>query len=89
MHALSNGKIIITPYGGRIEYNIAGTALVVHLKDADKVQRGKRWSQVMYLYYLIGWKIDACQEMTNQQLLEKDKSFILALDGDVDFVFSG
>ena len=59
----------------------------IYLIDADKVQRGKRWSQVMYLYYLIGWKIDACQEMTNQQLLEKDKSFILALDGDVDFVW--
>ena len=39
----------------------------------------------MYLYYLIGWKLDACQEMMNQQTLEKDKCFILALDGDVDF----
>ena len=32
MHALSNGKIIITPYGGRIEYDIAGTDLIIHLK---------------------------------------------------------
>ena len=39
----------------------------------------------MYLYYLIGWKIDACQEMENVKQLEKDKCFILALDGDVDF----
>jgi hypothetical protein len=85
---LSRGKIIITPYGGRMEYNINGTMMYVHLKDADKVQKGKRWSQVMYLYYLIGWKIDACQEMETtglEERLEKDKCFILALDGDVDF----
>ena len=39
----------------------------------------------MYLYYLIGWKMDACQEMRNIKDLEKEKCFILALDGDVDF----
>ena len=27
----------------------------------NSVQKGKRWSMVMYLYYLIGYKIDACQ----------------------------
>ena len=30
---------------GRLEYDIDGTQFVVHLKDAEKVQRGKRWSQ--------------------------------------------
>jgi len=42
----------------------------------------------MYLYYLIGWKIDATDEMEisgTHEKLEKDKCFILALDGDVDF----
>ena len=42
----------------------------------------------MYLYYLIGWKLDATQEMETSgvsEKLEKDKCFILALDGDVDF----
>ena len=42
----------------------------------------------MYLYYLIGWKLDANQEMEVSgvsQKLEKEKCFILALDGDVDF----
>ena len=60
---------MVTPYGGRIEYNIAGTPMVIHLKDSEKCQRGKRWSQVMYLYYLIGWKIDACSDMTGKALL--------------------
>ena len=39
----------------------------------------------MYLYYLIGWKIDACRLKSDRKLVQKDKSFILALDGDVDF----
>ena len=65
----STGKVMVTPYGGRIEYNIAGTPMVIHLKDSEKCQRGKRWSQVMYLYYLIGWKIDACSDMTGKALI--------------------
>ena len=36
--SLTTGKVVITPYGGRVEYSIAGTPLVVHLKDADKVR---------------------------------------------------
>ena len=62
---------MITPYGGRIEYNIAGTPMIIHLKDSEKCQRGKRWSQVMYLYYLIGWKIDACSDMTGKAFVER------------------
>ena len=84
--ALEQGKIIRTPYGGRVIYRIAGYDFVIHLKDAELVQRGKRWSQVMYLYYLIGWKIDACELRDSDGFkVKKSKSFILALDGDVDF----
>lgn len=83
---LNDGKIIRTPYGGRLEYQVAGYPFYVHLKNAELVQRGKRWSQVMYLYYLIGWKIDACRLKTSdRKLVQKEKAFILALDGDVDF----
>ena len=41
----------------------------------------------MYLYYLIGYKIDQCKMTVgpkNDQVT-KDNSFILALDGDVHF----
>ena len=84
---LKQGKIVRTPYGGRLEYLIAGYPFVIHLKNAELVQRGKRWSQVMYLYYLIGWKIDACKlrSQDKQSIVKKEKAFILALDGDVDF----
>ena len=58
----------------------------VHLKDAEFVQRGKRWSQVMYLYYLLGWKMDQCElAFPSGVTLPKHKAFILALDGDVHF----
>ena len=40
----------------------------------------------MYLYYLIGWRLDACRQKTaDKKMIEKQKAFILALDGDVDF----
>jgi len=70
-----------------LEYDILGIKFHVHLKNADRVQRGKRWSMVMYLYYLIGYKIDQCKMTVgpkNDQVT-KDNSFILALDGDVHF----
>ena len=35
---LQEGKIIRTPYGGRVEYIIAGYPFIIHLKDADKVR---------------------------------------------------
>ena len=39
----------------------------------------------MYLYYLIGYKIDTCQMKCNGDEVTKENSFVLALDGDVDF----
>ena len=36
---LKQGKIIRTPYGGRLEYLIAGYPFVIHLKNAELVQR--------------------------------------------------
>ena len=53
-------SVFSTPYGGRIDYHILGTPFSVHLKDKTHIRKGKRWSQVMYLYYLIGWKMDTC-----------------------------
>ena len=39
----------------------------------------------MYLYYLIGYKIDACKVSINGDRVTKENAFVLALDGDVDF----
>ncbi|XP_076465330.1 chitin synthase chs-2-like [Babylonia areolata] len=53
-----------TPYGGRLTWILpGGTPLVVHMKDKNKIRHKKRWSQVMYMYYLLGYKILANSEL--------------------------
>ncbi|XP_061192087.1 chitin synthase chs-2-like [Saccostrea echinata] len=122
-----------TPYGARLTWLLPGaTKLVVHLKDRQRVRHKKRWSQVMYMYYLLGYRIlaqpenllhrDFCDRsfgsssedanqrvrLTNSQLRHRrqashftrsvifnytteevhtqaENTFILTLDGDVDF----
>ncbi|RUS82702.1 hypothetical protein EGW08_009539 [Elysia chlorotica] len=47
-----------TPYGGRLVWTMPGlNQLVVHLKDKNKIRHRKRWSQVMYMYYLLGFRM--------------------------------
>ena len=110
---------ISTPYGGRLVFRLpGGNDLVVHLKDKKKIRNKKRWSQVMYMYYLLGYKyFGSLDEMErhyqNENLFSKAKedkgnggfvgygsllrsvgdslrarlenTFILTLDGDVEF----
>lgn len=50
-------SIIETPYGGRLVCVLPeGNMLYAHLKDKSLIRNKKRWSQIMYLYYLLGWK---------------------------------
>ncbi|XP_073319957.1 chitin synthase 1 [Pagrus major] len=50
-------SIIEAPYGGRLMFVMPeGNMLYVHLKDKALIRNKKRWSQIMYLYYLLGWK---------------------------------
>nr|XP_040056443.1 chitin synthase 1 [Gasterosteus aculeatus aculeatus] len=50
-------SIIMTPYGGRMMFVMPeGNMLYVHLKDKNLIKNKKRWSQIMYMYYLLGWK---------------------------------
>ncbi|KAI7802330.1 hypothetical protein IRJ41_006855 [Triplophysa rosa] len=81
MPTLRSQKIIQTPYGGRLEYTLPkGNVLMVHLKDKHLIRHKKRWSQIMYLYYILGWRLDR-----RYFKIEKDNTYILALDGDTDF----
>ncbi|XP_033731956.1 chitin synthase chs-2-like isoform X2 [Pecten maximus] len=88
---------IVTPYGGQLVYQLPGGSLLyVHLKDKNVIRHRKRWSQVMYMYYLLGFRIG----LEAEKAIKKDKdgtrteefklkkaqnTYILALDGDVDF----
>ncbi|GFR94982.1 chitin synthase [Elysia marginata] len=61
-----------TVYGGRLAWTLpGGTSLVVHLKDKRKIRNRKRWSQVMYLYYLLGFNILANGEHAPEHVPEE------------------
>ncbi|KAJ8311084.1 hypothetical protein KUTeg_011364, partial [Tegillarca granosa] len=53
-----------TPYGGQLVFPMPGGNLMyLHLKNKSKIRHRKRWSQVMYMYYLLGYRIiNSCQE---------------------------
>ncbi|XP_052803668.1 uncharacterized protein LOC128233850 isoform X2 [Mya arenaria] len=114
--------LVPTPYGGQLVISMPGdNFLFIHLKDKAKIRHKKRWSQVMYMYYLLGFRIVRhCQEYVTSALesgkineliswedganaagnigkshifhvfdeqtnKRASNTFILALDGDVDF----
>ncbi|XP_052079458.1 chitin synthase chs-2-like [Mytilus californianus] len=81
----SEGLMYKTPYGARIEWILPGeNKLFVHLKDNEKIRNKKRWSQVMYMMYILKWKM--LKEHGNEGIQEAaENTFLLALDGDVDF----
>ena len=85
MQSTNNGTdihpptISVTPYGGRLVWILPGkTKMTVHLKDKIKIRNKKRWSQVMYIFYLL-----RDHEMKDRSVLEN--TFLLTLDGDMDF----
>ncbi|XP_062569276.1 chitin synthase chs-2-like [Saccostrea cucullata] len=50
--------IFPTVYGGQVIYRMPGGNLMfIHLKDKSKIRHKKRWSQVMYMYYLLGYRL--------------------------------
>jgi chitin synthase len=98
-----------TPYGGRLVWIMPGNnKIIVHMKDKDKIRHRKRWSQVMYMYYLLSYKLlgkkdlkpetyekklfqnfsgfgDFMKNISEEKKIQAQNTFILALDGDVDF----
>jgi chitin synthase len=77
---------ILTPYGGRLVWRLpGGNTLVAHLKDKVMIRHRKRWSQVMYMYYFLGYQLMSEKISVASKKVRADNTFILALDGDVDF----
>lgn len=76
-----------TPYGGRLEWRLPGeNKLIAHLKDKTKIRHRKRWSQVMYMYYFLAHKLAKLPGKSRRQKRTiAENTFLLALDGDVDF----
>ncbi|OWF55491.1 Chitin synthase 2 [Mizuhopecten yessoensis] len=52
-----SGIMLYTPYGIQLHWVLeCGTPLFIHLKDTAKVKAKKRWSQVMYMEYILKYR---------------------------------
>jgi chitin synthase len=67
-----------TPYGGRLIINLPNNvSITIHLKDKKKIRNKKRWSQVLYFYYLFGYKyFDSLEKMELNYKAKQQKSEI-------------
>ncbi|XP_065208101.1 chitin synthase chs-2-like isoform X5 [Planococcus citri] len=75
-----------TPYGGRLVWTLPGkTKMFVHLKDKSKIRHRKRWSQVMYMYYLLGHRLMELPIPVDRKEVMAENTYLLTLDGDIDF----
>ncbi|GFR07091.1 chitin synthase chs-2 [Trichonephila clavata] len=79
-------KKVPTPYGGKLIWTMPGkNKLIAHLKDKMKIRHRKRWSQVMYMYYLLGHRLMELPMDVNRKATMAENTFVLALDGDINF----
>jgi len=79
--------LVNTSYGGRLVLRLnCGSLLFVHLKDKLLIRNKKRWSQVMYMYYLLGHRIMDSHLSDEDRQLQSDNTYLLAIDGDSKFV---
>ena len=67
-----------TPYGGQLKCTLQNMKLFVHFKNSEKVKKKKRWSQVMYMKYIIDHKFKDKKEQLGNR-------YIVTTDGDVSF----
>lgn len=76
-----------TPYGGRLVWSLPeGTRLIAHLKDSLLIRHRKRWSQCMYFYYLLSYRLQARPDLSEERKkIIANNTFVLALDGDINF----
>ena len=81
---VKTGKRIETPYGGRLEFEMPtnGTPLIIHMKDGKLVKNKKRWSQIMYMYYFLQFRLS---QKDDQAKLDTKDAYILCTDADVCF----
>ena len=84
----------ITPYGERYVWKLPGkTTLTCHLKDKTRIRHKKRWSQCMYMHYLLDYLLKKNQntkelnrkEDHNTSEERDNGSLILTIDGDMQF----
>ena len=78
---LKAGRKEKTPYGYRFTWYLGmldHMRFTVHFKDKNKVKPKKRWSQVMYMNYVLNYRI-------HENNLNDSDTYILTTDADIDF----
>ncbi|XP_053387016.1 chitin synthase-like isoform X2 [Mercenaria mercenaria] len=78
-----------TPYGMSLSWRLVscgkeGMYFTIHLKDNQKVKNKKRWSQVMYMSYVLDCQLKQSQSADTNYDMEEE-SYILTTDADVQF----
>ena len=79
---LTKGERKKTPYGYCLTWYIHGKRTIrftVHFKDKSLVKPKKRWSQVMYMNYVLNYRV------ANSDYMDPKDTFILTTDADIDF----
>jgi chitin synthase len=68
-----------TPYGYQLNWKVADTLpFFIHLKDNSKVKNKKRWSQVMYMSYILKHRM-------KESGCSAHDAYILTTDADIRF----
>ena len=72
-----------TPYGCQFRCDIEGTMpIYIHIKDNLKVKSKKRWSQVMYMNYVLNFRLNP---ESGEHDTDENNTFILTTDADIEF----
>ena len=75
-------------YGQSMSWDIGESQMkfTVHFKDSFKVKKKKRWSQVMYMNYVINYRIpQSLKKPDKKDHLHTENTFILSTDADIFF----
>ena len=88
---LAEGQKRYTPYGMQLAWVVSEhLRFIIHCKNGNKVKNKKRWSQVMYMYYILFFRIPN-DNKPNEEDPEKghidhyERTFILTTDADIVF----
>ena len=74
-----------TPYGYQLRWMVKDVLpIFVHLKDNNKVKNKKRWSQVMYMNYIIDHRLQE-RDGEGREKFDPHTTYILTTDADIDF----
>lgn len=84
----------ITAYGMKLSWQLIpngerrqtrGMIFTIHLKDNRKVKNKKRWSQIMYMSYVLDFLVRQYVDASGNSQVDDRNAFILTTDADVNF----